>query len=111
MIQGWRMDLLTEIGRIVIAGTVHVHLGQEGYNAKSETLIDALALGQQIEPIELLEQSSAGLMDGADDGPSSLCQLFQQRDALHARRTVQSTKSQFNGYNVKTRTLRNAKNY
>ena len=52
--------------------------------------VQALALGEQIEVVELLKQLRRGLMNGADDRASALSQAFEQRDALIARGTVQT---------------------
>lgn len=44
--------------------------------------------------VEELKQFGAGLVDGADDGSSSLSQSFQQRHHLETGRAVQTTETQ-----------------
>ncbi len=81
----WR----TEVGRIVVAGTDEAHGGQEGHDGRRRSAVDAPALGQQVQSVELFKEARRRLMDGADHRAAALGQPFQQRDALHARRAVQ----------------------
>lgn len=47
--------------------------------------------------VEELEQLGAGLVDGADDGSSSLSESFEQRDDLETRRAVQAAETHRHG--------------
>ena len=67
----------TEIRRIVVAGTVHAHGGEEVDDAQGQAAIDALALGQQVKTVEFFKEASTRLMNRADDGTATLRQLLQ----------------------------------
>lgn len=53
--------------------------------------------------VEELEELGAGLVDGADDGSSSLSESFEQRDDLETRRAVQAADTHRNRKLVKLR--------
>jgi hypothetical protein len=82
--------LLTEVRGVVVLRTVETHRRQVGHSVETGSLVDALPFGHDVDVVEHLVESGAGLVDRADDGSSASCQLFQNADALSRRRTVQA---------------------
>jgi hypothetical protein len=82
--------LLTEVRGVVVLRTVETHRRQVGHSVETGSLVDALPFGHDVDVVEHLVESGAGLVDRADDGSSASCQLFQNADALRRRRTVQA---------------------
>lgn len=81
---------LTEIGRIVVAGTRQPQVGHKRNELLDGALVDAVSAGDRVQPIEHLEQQRTWLMDGADDRAAFLGEPLQQRYAAGGRRTVQA---------------------
>lgn len=84
-------QVLTEGSGVVIAWTHESQLAQERHELLRRALVDALPLGERVQVVEHLEESSARLVDRADDGAASTRQRLEQRDTLEARRAVQTT--------------------
>lgn len=83
-------DLDDERGRVVVGRTLQTERAQERHQLLRGALVDALSVGQRVQVVEHLEQTSGRLVDRADDGPAALGQRLQQRDALEAGRAVQA---------------------
>lgn len=75
----------------MVAWTHESQLAQERHELLRRALVDALPLGERVQVVEHLEESSARLVDRADDGAASARQRLEQRDTLEARRAVQTT--------------------
>lgn len=74
----------------MILGTRESLGDQVGYHVLRRALVKASATAQHIDNVKLLEEHGARLVDGADNGASLDCKELEQRDALSARRTVQT---------------------
>lgn len=64
-------QVLTEGSGVVIAWTHESQLAQEWHELLRRALVDALPLSERVQVVEHLEESSARLVDRADDGAAS----------------------------------------
>jgi len=87
----WSEWELTERGRVVIARADETQCAKERDQLAGGALIHALALSQRIQMVKHLEETSARLVDRADNRSPLTRQKLQQTDALETRRTVQTT--------------------
>lgn len=63
---------LTEICRIMVWWTLQAHSCQERYEPMDGSSVDALSFCQGVQVVKLLKELGRGLVDGADDGATTL---------------------------------------
>ena len=84
------LKLPTEVCRVVVAWTVQPCRRQCRDQVRPCASVNAAAVSQDVELVELLEEPAGGLVDGADDCPAALGQGLQQGDAGGAGSRVQT---------------------
>lgn len=72
-------------------GAIQLGQSQKGNGGSGTALVDALALGQDVDAIEVVVYRGRRLMDGANDGATLVCHRLQQTDALGRCHFVQAT--------------------